>query len=89
MLICWPGPLATTTVIGVGPGRPAEDAHLVMRLDPVDLMLTASPQQHGVMTMARLLRELALSATEMADWIDPTRSAPMVDYPPRVGGASG
>ena len=40
MFICWPGPLATACVIGVGRGRTPDDAHLVLRMDPVDLMLT-------------------------------------------------
>jgi len=89
MLICWPGPLATACVIGVGRGRTPDDAHLVLRMDPVDLMLTPSPQPHGVMTMARFLRELAQSATEMADWIDRAESASVIDYSAEPGGVAG
>ena len=79
MLICWPGPLAMAAVIGVGPEHAPDDAHLVLRMDPLDLMLTPSPQPHGLMTMARFLRELAQSATEMADRIDPDKLAPVLD----------
>ena len=40
------------------------------------------------MTMARFLRELAQSATEMADWIDQARAAPMIDYSVEPGGVA-
>jgi len=80
MVICWPGILAAVDLIGVGPASPPDSAHLVLMMDPLNLMLTAAPQPHGVLTMARFLRELAQSAIHMADHIDPTRSAPVMNH---------
>ncbi|HEX5404638.1 MAG TPA: hypothetical protein VFX16_20305 [Pseudonocardiaceae bacterium] len=68
MLICWPGPDATAGVFGDQPG----DEHLIMLLDPLALALTTPPQPTDRPAMARFLRELAHSATLMADRVDPT-----------------
>lgn len=87
MVTCWPGVLATVDLIGVGPQSRPDDAHLVLMMDPFNLMLTASPQAHGVLTMARFLRELAQAAMRMADRIDPTQAAPVFDYSAGSGDA--
>ena len=66
-LICWPGTQATAGLLGVE----LEDAHLMMLLDPLAMALTLPPQQADWPPMARFLRELADSATLLADHIDP------------------
>lgn len=66
-LICWPGAEATAGLLGVE----LEDAHLMMLLDPLAMALTLPPEQAGWPPMARFLRELADSATLLADQIDP------------------
>lgn len=71
MLICWPGSQATTGVIGDQPG----DEHLVLLLDPLEMALTVSPDPDDRLPTARFLRELAHSATLMADRIDPDGQA--------------
>jgi hypothetical protein len=87
MVVCWPGELASADLIGIGPGKNPDDAHLVLMMDPLNLMLSPAPQPYGVLTMARFLRELARCATRMADHIDPTRSAPVTDHPSGLAGA--
>jgi hypothetical protein len=71
MLICWPGSQATAGVIGDKPG----DEHLIMLLDPLDMALTVPPNPEDRLPTARFLRELAHSATLMADRIDPEGTA--------------
>jgi hypothetical protein len=67
MLICWPGPDAMAGVFGDEPGQ----EHLMMLLDPLALALTTPPRPADRPLMARFLRELAHSATLMADRVDP------------------
>lgn len=67
MVIVLPGPQATAGVFGDELG----DEHLMMLMDPFTLALTLPDKQQDWVPMARFLRELAHSATLMADRIDP------------------
>jgi hypothetical protein len=67
LLTCWPGDEAMAGVIGDEPGQ----EHLMMLLDPLVFALVTPPGEEGPQKMGQFLRELAHSATLMADRIDP------------------
>jgi hypothetical protein len=67
LLTCWPGDKAMAGVIGEEPGS----EHLMMLLDPLIFALVTPPGENGSAKMGQFLRELAHSATLMADRIDP------------------
>lgn len=67
MVTVLPGALATAGVFGDNPG----DEHLVMLMDPFTLALTLPTKASQWVHTARFLRELAHSATLLADRIDP------------------
>lgn len=65
---CWPGPRAAAGV----QEAPAGDPVLAVFIDPVSLVLAVPPFPDGRVVMARFLRELARSATQMAAELDPS-----------------
>lgn len=67
MVIVLPGSRATAGVIGDQPG----DEHLMMLMDPFTMALTLPDKRQDWVSTARFFRELAHSATLMADRIDP------------------
>jgi len=60
---CWPGARAGASAVEVAPGRLA----LSVYLDPMDVVLHVPPFPGGEAYLARFLRELARSATGLAD----------------------
>lgn len=59
----WPGARAGASAVEVSPGRLAFMVHL----DPMDILLHVPPFPGGENYMARFLREVARSASGMAD----------------------
>jgi hypothetical protein len=63
---CWPGPRAAAGV----QEAPGGDPVLAVFIDPVSLVLVIPPFPDGRLVMARFLRELARSASQMAAELD-------------------
>jgi hypothetical protein len=68
---CWPGARAGASVVEVTPGQPA----LSIYVDPMEWLLNVPPFPDGDRYMVRFLRQVARSASELANQLDTARTA--------------